>query len=143
MLFSLEEMNITHCVVVVIAIVISYLVLRVLIRGYTTTHIMEGMENATGNSDGIAQNATDKTKMVIRMTEQLKDQLLMDKYSSDYEDTILALDDYLGARIVNDTLDMSFGKGSVPNMKQVRNLNDLVQAKKNLNDVLQSLDKLK
>lgn len=143
MLFSLEEMNITHYVVVGIAIVISYLVLRVLIRGYTATHIMEGMENASGSSDGIAQNASDKTKMVIRMTEQLKDQLLVDKYSSEYEDTILALDDYLGARIVNDTLDISFGKGSIPNMKQVRNLNDLVQAKKNLNDVLQSLDKLK
>jgi len=143
MLFSLEEMNITHYVIVGIAIVISYLVLRVLIRGYTATHIMEGMENASGSSDGIAQNASDKTKMVIRMTEQLKDQLLVDKYSSEYEDTILALDDYLGARIVNDTLDISFGKGSIPNMKQVRNLNDLVQAKKNLNDVLQSLDKLK
>ena len=143
MSFSLKEINSTHCIVVGIAIVISYLVLRVLIRGYTTSHIMEGMENASSGSDGIAQNAADKTKMVKRMTEQLKDQLLMDKYSSDYEDTILALDDYLGARIVNDTLDMSFGKGSVPNMKQVRNLNDLVEAKKNLNDVLQSLDKLK
>ena len=100
---------------------------------------IEPMTNAT---------ATDKDKIssaVDGNTNKLSDILLISKYRSNYEDTILSLEKTIGLSIVSEVIAnaelISSDTISPESMKAIANINQLAAFKESLNQAMIEVDK--
>lgn len=95
-------------------------------------------------------STTDKDKIssaVNGNTDRLGDTLLISKYRSNYEDTILSLEKTIGLSIVNEVINnaelISKDTVSPESMKAVANINQLVSFRDSLNQAMDIVDKTK
>jgi hypothetical protein len=109
--------------------------------------IQEGMEtkkttsqttsSAASLTNGIAGNAAAYGATIKSTSIQLQDALLISKYRSDYETTILNLDDLINNLMLNTALSIDV-KNPAAGIKKLAEMN---QAKSGLNSVMKFVDK--
>jgi hypothetical protein len=117
---------------------IAYLLFRNL---NLNVNFREGMTNntdASGNpvSNGIAGNAATYAANIKSNTIQLQDTLLVSKYRSDYETSILNLEELINNMMLQTTLSIDMNNP----LQGLTKLNTLSQAKSALNGVMLFLD---
>jgi hypothetical protein len=117
---------------------IAYLLFRNL---NLNVNFREGMTNntdASGNpvSNGIAGNAATYAANIKSNTIQLQDTLLVSKYRSDYETSILNLEELINNMMLQTTLSIDMNNPQ----QGLTKLNTLSQAKSALNGVMLFLD---
>ena len=115
---------------------ILYIIFRNL--NFTTK---EGMTDASGNSisiptDGIAGNAANYGASIKASNIKFQDTFLINKYRSDYETSILNLDDLLNNLMLKTTLSFDINKPEEAILK----LSNMNQAKIALNNVMKFVD---
>ena len=104
--------------------------------------IQEGMETkkttsqTTSSSNGIAGNAAAYGATIKSTSIQLQDALLISKYRSDYETTILNLDDLINNLMLETALNVDV-KNPQPSIEKLSQMN---QAKAALNNVMKFVD---
>jgi hypothetical protein len=103
----------------------------------------EGMETSSDSpikpkstSNGIAGNAQNYSANVKSTTIQNKDKLLITKYRTDYENTILNLDDLVNTMM----LETALSTDVLNPMKSLDKLNQLNSARGALNSVMKFID---
>jgi hypothetical protein len=89
----------------------------------------------TATTNGIAGNAASYAANIKTMATLSKDKLLISKYRSDYENTILSYDDYVNSLMLERLLD-----GSTDQMKKLSDIATLSQAKTALNGIMKYVD---
>jgi hypothetical protein len=106
----------------------------------------EGMTAGSGNistsvpsSNGIAGSAQNYAANIKSVTIKNNDELLISKYRSDYENTILNLDDLINSMMLKTVLSMD----TTNPMTSIKNLNELNSAKTALNSVMKFVDSSK
>jgi hypothetical protein len=99
----------------------------------------EGMTTDSSSNviNGIAGNAASFSAFIKAETIKLQDTFLISKYRSDYETTILNLDDYINNLMLKSVLSVDVNN-LTDSVKQLAELN---QAKTALNDVMKFVDK--
>ena len=85
--------------------------------------------------DGIAGNAASYAASIKNMATLSKDKLLISKYRSDYENTIMSYDDYVNSLMLEKLLD-----GSTDQMKKLSDIATLNQSKIALNAIMKYVD---
>jgi hypothetical protein len=85
--------------------------------------------------DGIAGNAASYAANIKNMATISKDKLLISKYRSDYESTIMSYDDYVNSLMLEKLLD-----GSSDQMKKLSDIATLNQSKIGLNAIMKYVD---
>jgi len=104
-------------------------------EGMTTT---DGSGNNLSSSlNGIAGNAATYAANIKSQTVKLTDTLLVSKYRSDYETTILNMDDLINALMLETTLKIDASKPS----EELEKLVKLNQVKAALDNVMKFVDK--
>jgi hypothetical protein len=104
-------------------------------EGMTTT---DGSGNKLSSSlNGVAGNAATYAANIKSQTVKLSDTLLVSKYRSDYETTILNMDDLINALMLETTLKIDASKPS-EGLEKIVKLN---QAKAALDNVMKFVDK--
>jgi hypothetical protein len=104
-------------------------------EGMTTT---DGSGNKLSSSlNGLAGNAATYAANIKSQTVKLTDTLLVSKYRSDYETTILNMDDLINALMLETTLKIDASKPS-EGLEKIVKLN---QAKAALDNVMKFVDK--
>jgi len=93
--------------------------------------------NLSSSLDGVAGNAATYAANIKSQTVKLTDNLLVSKYRSDYESTILNMDDLINALMLETTLKIDASKPSEGLDKIVK----LNQAKAALENVMKFVDK--
>lgn len=93
---------------------------------------VEGLKNNKNNS--IKKKLDDLLKNFQEESNTLNEFLQLDKYKEEYENIIIALDEYLDLNILSNL-------GNNINDAAIERINKLVQLKENLNSVMDSLDK--
>ena len=108
--------------------------------------IKEGMTDASGNTtsgasgaSGIAGSAATYAAGIKAITIKLQDSLLISKYRSDYETTILNLDDLIDNLMLKETLSIDPNKPG----ETLGKLSQMNQAKLALNNVMKFIDSSK
>lgn len=91
---------------------------------------------ATSSSNGIAGNAASYAATIKSTSIQLQDALLISKYRSDYETTILNLDDLINNLMLETALNVDV-KNPKPSIEKLSQMN---QAKAALNNVMKFVD---
>lgn len=130
-------------VLVFLSIVILYLLTTMVFKK------REGLENndttattSTENvGDGIAGNAANYAAMIKAKSVQLQDALLISKYRTDYENTIINLEDYCNFLMLNKVLSMNMSGDPKASLETLAVLNTLSNAKRSLNECMQFVDK--
>ena len=100
--------------------------------------LKEGLENASTNGEaGNAANyaASIKAKMVL-----LQDTLLIPKYRTDYENTVINMDDYFSMLMLKTILNINMEAEEI-DVQKLNLLNALSTAKKSLNETMAFVDK--
>ena len=113
------------------------------------TSIIEGLENADKKPDtvttpagGLAGNAASTTEAIKAETVKMQDELLIDKYKTDYEAKIIAFDDYINMIMLKMVLDFDPKKGgSGVAVAYMGQLSAMKNGRDALNDVMKSLSK--
>ncbi len=105
--------------------------------------LIEGMNDASGNSvaisgpsNGIAGNAASYSASLKAATIKMQDTLLISKYRSDYESSILNLDDLINNLMLNTTLSVNQSNPG----EAIEKLAKMQQAKVALNSVMKFVD---
>ncbi len=105
--------------------------------------LIEGMTDASGNSvavsapsNGIAGNAASYSASLKAATIKMQDTLLISKYRSDYESSILNLDDLINNLMLNTTLSVNQSNPG----EAIEKLAKMQQAKVALNSVMKFVD---
>ena len=103
--------------------------------------IIEGMTDASGNSmsalaNGIAGNAAAYAASLKAATIKTQDTFLISKYRSDYESSILNLDDLINNLMLNTTLSVNQSNPG----EAIEKLAKMQQAKVALNSVMKFVD---
>ena len=105
--------------------------------------LIEGMTDASGNSvavtapaNGVAGNASSYSAALKAATIKMQDTLLISKYRSDYESSILNLDDLLNNLMLNTALNVNQSNPG----EAIEKLAKMQQAKVALNSVKKSAD---
>ena len=100
--------------------------------------------------EGMTSSSTDKTNIstvVTNNTDQISDTLLVSKYRSNYEDTIVQLEKTIGltmlSEVVNNAEAISKDAVSVGSIKAIANINALSNFRDTLNQTMIILDKTK
>jgi hypothetical protein len=113
-----------------------------LFRGfYYNPMLIEGMTNSdstdiASSGDGIAANAASYAASLKSEVIRAEDELLISKYRTDYETSILNLDDLINTRMLNISL-----SADPSNLKQTLiDLSQCQQAKSALNSVMKYVD---
>lgn len=98
--------------------------------------------------NGRNRSNTDKDKIpdvISSNLEKLSDDLLINKYKSSYEDTIIYLDDYIKYSILQETIKNaeSISKNPLSNqsLEAISNMNKLKQFRDTLTDAMDTVDK--
>jgi hypothetical protein len=99
----------------------------------TTTTSATSIPSATTN--GIAGNAASYAASIKNMATLSKDKLLITKYRTDYENTIMSYDDYVNSLMLEILLD-----GSTDQMKKLSDIATLNQSKIALNAIMKYVD---
>ena len=116
------------------------------------TSIVEGLTNSTsessknadfsvGNSSSNVENYSTKIS-----AEQLKikDMLNVDKYRQDYENLIIKLDDYIGALMTKEILNINSADITEDSfLEMIKKLNELNLGRESLNTTMKFIDGLK
>lgn len=89
----------------------------------------------SSSQDGIAGNAASYAASIKNMATLSKDKLLISKYRSDYENTIMSYDDYVNSLMLEKLLD-----GSTDQMKKLSDIATLNQSKIALNAIMKYVD---
>jgi hypothetical protein len=98
-----------------------------------TTTTTATIPSATTN--GIAGNAASYAASIKNMATLSKDKLLITKYRTDYENTIMSYDDYVNSLMLDRLLD-----GSTDQMKKLSDIATLNQSKTALNAIMKYVD---
>jgi hypothetical protein len=105
--------------------------------------LIEGMTDASGNSvavtapaNGVAGNASSYSAALKAATIKMQDTLLISKYRSDYESSILNLDDLLNNLMLNTALNVNQSNPG----EAIEKLAKMQQAKVALNSVMKFVD---
>jgi len=110
---------------------------------FSNLSLKEGMtsdgsgNNLSSSLNGVAGNAATYAANIKSQTVKLTDNLLVTKYRSDYETTILNIDDLINALMLETTLNIDASKPSEGLDKIVK----LNQAKTALENVMKFVDK--
>ena len=107
--------------------------------------IMEGLEtmdtaNATSTTSGESGNASNYADKIKSTVVKLQDTLLIPKYRSDYENTIIHLDDLVNFLMLKQVLNINTDGGPAT-MNGLQNLVALKNSKDALNATMMFLDK--
>jgi hypothetical protein len=92
--------------------------------------------NSTSSKNGIAGNITQYLTSLQTKVVQYDDQMLISKYRSDYEKTILKLDDLINSLMLETALSVDSNNA----MPMLSKLNTLNGAKISLNNVMKYID---
>lgn len=118
-------------------------VVYILFRSFNYNPLREGMTDASGNStavssppNGIAGNAAAYSAALKAATIKSSDTFLVSKYRSDYESSILNLDDLISNLMLHTTL--TFDQKNPE--KSIEKLAQMQQAKIGLNTVMKFVD---
>jgi hypothetical protein len=106
---------------------------------FRNINLKEGMttpEISSSVSNGVAGNAAAYSASVKSASIKLQDMLLVSKYRSDYETTILNLDDFLNNTMLQTALSVNIADPQ----KTIIQLSNLNQAKTALNSVMKFID---
>ncbi len=105
--------------------------------------LIEGMTDASGNSvavtapaNGVAGNAASYSAALKAATIKMQDTLLISKYRSDYESSILNLDDLINNLMLNTALNVNQSNPG----DAIEKLAKMQQAKVALNSVMKFVD---
>jgi hypothetical protein len=105
--------------------------------------LIEGMTDASGNSvtvtspaNGIAGNAASYSAALKATTIKMQDTFLISKYRSDYESSILNLDDLINNLMLNTALSVNQSNPG----EAIEKLAKMQQAKVALNSVMKFVD---
>ena len=127
----------------VIILVVVYVVMRSLTF---QARLIEGMKS----KDKEEETTTDKDKVpdaIKSKTNTILDSLLVDKYRSSYDDTIIELEEYVNvtilAGIISSAEAIATAPGSEPSQHTINVLNNLQAFKATLNDSMKFLDGMK
>jgi hypothetical protein len=126
------------------------LVVYLLFRNFNYNNqysLIEGMTDASGNTatptattptdNGIAGNAASYSAQIKAATIRLQDTVLISKYRSDYETTILNLDDLVDNLMLRTVLSIDTNNPAAG----LKYLADMNQSKLALNNVMKFVDK--
>jgi len=109
---------------------------------------IEGMTDASGNSgtatitstqpskNGIAGNVTNYLATIQSKVIQYQDQFLINKYRTDYENTILKLDDLVNSLMLETALSID-NTNPIPSFVKLKTLNETKSA---LNNIMKYVD---
>lgn len=124
-------------VIIAVAIVLAGFLIVYLFRK------REGFESKTPSStsssttnNGMAGNAASYAAGIQTMATNIQDQLLITKYRDDYENTILAYDNLINAKMLQ-TLMNTNASNPNENLTQIANLSN---AKNALNSIMKYID---
>jgi hypothetical protein len=105
--------------------------------------LIEGMTDASGNSvaitspaNGVAGNAASYSAALKAATIKMQDTFLISKYRSDYESSILNLDDLINNLMLNTALNVNQSNPG----EAIEKLAKMQQAKVALNSVMKFVD---
>jgi len=109
------------------------------------TSIIEGLDNAEKPdavtsktpAGGVGANAAQYAENIKAITVKIQDELLIDKYKTDYEKVILATDEMIDMLMLKTLLSM---KPDAPG-QTLQSLNVMKNSKDALNDVMKFVDK--
>ena len=89
-----------------------------------------------------AGTITSYSAQIKAQTVKLQDELLIDKYRSDYETAIINLDDFVGFLMLKETLNVPMNSDKPDDtMQALRRINELKMCKDSLNTTMSFLDK--
>lgn len=122
-----------------------FVVISIILLFSLTTNIFNNdKEGFTTNSATNRENISDTIK---NDANKLSDNLLISKYRSTYEETIIHLENLTGLTLLSETINNAELISSNPISKEsltaISNINNLKQFKETLNDVMNILDKAK
>ena len=86
---------------------------------------------------GTAGDSEDFSKTVKAKFTKLQDQLLVKKYRTNYENTVLNMDDYINTLMLECVLKIDLDKDSISSFEKLNTLN---AAKQSLNSVMKFID---
>ena len=101
----------------------------------TTTTSSTNAPLTTTTQNGIAGNAASYSASIKNMATLSKDKLLIPKYRTDYENTIMSYDDYVNSLMLEKLLD-----GSTDQIKKLSDIATLNQSKTALNAIMKYVD---
>ena len=104
-------------------------------EGMTT----ESSSSTSSSTNGIAGNAASYGATIKSNTIILQDSLLLAKYSADYENVVLNLDDLINNLMLKTALSVDINNPE----KAIKQLAEMNQAKLALNDVMKFVDSSK
>ena len=140
-------------VLIGLCLIILYLLVAVFLKK------REGLENSTDttdatatdpttttgttsvSTDGIGGNAANYADLIKAKSVQMQDALLITKYRTDYENTIINLEDYCNLMMLYQILKINLNGDAKSTLAVFASINALSNTKKALNETMQFVDK--
>ena len=126
--------------IAVMVIIIAYLLMKIFKIRFSKR---EGIENMDNNETLPIEkaaleslNATIQSKITM-----LDDELMLKKYKTQYETTIINMDDYINLLMIQQIANTKYDSGTETTIKSLENLNTLKASKDALNTAMTYLDK--
>jgi hypothetical protein len=127
--------------IAVMVIIIAYLLMNIFNIRLSKREGIENMDNdETVPIEKAALeslNATIQSKITM-----LDDELMLKKYKTQYETTIINMDDYINLLMIQQIANTKYDSGVETTIKNLENLNILKSSKEALNTAMTYLDKL-
>lgn len=130
------------------SIIISVLAITILLYLVTKLMYMQEsnlIETFTTNNKNVKETIEDMIKQVKNTDKSLSEMLFLDKYKSNYEDLIIAVDELMDKalifNLVNDLQKHKPQTSEAFNSQALTTMNQYINFKENLNKVMDSLDK--
>jgi|TARA_Y100000389_G_scaffold177636_2_gene190111 hypothetical protein len=102
------------------------------------TKVVEALTSSSGDPSGV-------TSTVTSNTDKISDTLLISKYRTNYEDTIIGLEKAVGlgilSEVVNNANAISSDPTSSSSLSAIKNINELKSFRESLNQSMIILDK--
>jgi hypothetical protein len=100
--------------------------------------VVETLTSSSGDPSGVTSSVTSNT-------DKISDTLLLSKYRTNYEDTIIGLEKAVGlgllSEVVNNAATISADPTSTSSLTAIRNINELKSFRESLNQSMIILDK--
>lgn len=100
--------------------------------------VVETLTSSSGDASGVTSSVTSNT-------DKIGDTLLISKYRTNYEDTIIGLEKAVGlgllSEVVNNAATISADPTSSSSLSAIRNINELKSFRESLNQSMIILDK--
>jgi hypothetical protein len=135
-------------IIIAISLILSMYIMYHLVNYfmYSQYSIIEGLENPTASSyaNNIAASTVTYATNIKAATTANLDAMLILKYKTDYESTLVNMDDYICTLMMQQVLAMDLtNPDTTKNIDSLTNLSNLQQAKTALNTVMTFVDKQK